>query len=114
MYIESATDLSSRRDRGRNIHTKRPSNSYGGAGQNRTQAGWPRSGFTHGVTDTDWIYGCLPASSFNLSVFLVLFVFLLLSLSPTPVRWSYSIALTIAYFDGTSTPSLHNRTFFPL
>ena len=29
------------------------------------------------VTDTDWIYGCLPASSFNSSVFLVLFVFLL-------------------------------------
>src|SRR5277367_2239408 len=61
-----------------------------------------------GVTDTDWIYGCLPASPFNLSVFLILFVFLLLALSPTPVRWSYSIALTIVHFDGTSTPSLHN------
>jgi len=39
MYIESATDLSSRGERGRNIHTKRTGNSYGGAGQER-DSGW--------------------------------------------------------------------------
>ena len=41
MYIESATDLSSRIEgkRGRNIHTKRTGNSYGRAGQER-DSGW--------------------------------------------------------------------------
>jgi len=40
MYIESATDLSSREEReARNIHTKRTGNSYGGAGQER-DSGW--------------------------------------------------------------------------
>ena len=40
MYIESATDLSSKREKeARNIHAKRTGNLYGGAGQER-DSGW--------------------------------------------------------------------------
>src|SRR5277367_2653504 len=62
-----------------------------------------------GVTDTDWIYGCLPASTFNLSVFLICLCSYCLLCLPRPYAGlTYSIVLTIVHLDGTPTLSLHS------
>src|SRR5271168_2205756 len=110
MYIESATDLSSREGtEARNIHTKRTGNSYGRARQER-DSGWVAAVRIYGqaLRIQIGIYGCLPASTFNLSVFLIcLCSYYLLCLLRLYVSLTYSIVLTIVYLNGTPTLSLY-------
>src|SRR5271154_6906396 len=113
MYIESATDLSSKRERerGKNIYTKRTGNSYSRARQER-DSGWVAAVRIYGqaLRIQIGIYGCLPASTFNLSVFLIcLCSYYLLCLLCLYVSLTYSIVLTIVYLNSTPTLSFYSR-----